>query len=388
LADDGQLVSQLDAISANISGLRIRASASESNSTNAWTRTSGWDGMFTVAATNNGAGAVNQGVRAEFDTFTGTSRPSDPKGGALGATDHASIYVVFREVVSLALSPSRHVDVDTVHATVSATMQMFSPSHVTDEEIFSPVTSYQMFDNDSVVDADVFFVPQATPYNFILHSVISFDEIITPALLSTTYAISSSVVADDDVFGSGVVSDTNFETPMFSDEDEFFVSLFEADQALFPETYLWVDLVHAADVLSRKTINPAHYADVNQFRVPVVTKGAVTLTPSLVTDTDTIYSPAANALRPSHIVSDDVFSGASGIARGPVAVIAPLHVDADNLTTGMVSLEPSASQLLIDTDIIIPAFVAQRRNIRAGAGVIAGVMTTHISLTGDRDRML
>jgi hypothetical protein len=98
LANDGAAVGSLNLTTANISCLRIRASASESSTVTAWTKTAAFTGLFAVANTTGGGTAANMGVRGEYLVSTGTGTASAPTVGA-GTVDSASIYVAFKEIV-------------------------------------------------------------------------------------------------------------------------------------------------------------------------------------------------------------------------------------------------------------------------------------------------
>lgn len=97
LADDNAAAGSLDVTTSNIACLRIRATASESNSTTVWTKTAAFDAVLTQLVTVIGGPNFNQGIRAEYDVSTGTGQASAPTGGA-GAVDNASVYVAFTEV--------------------------------------------------------------------------------------------------------------------------------------------------------------------------------------------------------------------------------------------------------------------------------------------------
>lgn len=98
LANDAANAGSLDVTTANLSCLRVRAIAAESNSTTALTPTASW-AIFAQAVSGAGTSATEMGIRGEWRIFTGTGAASAPTGGA-GAVDHASAYVAFREILT------------------------------------------------------------------------------------------------------------------------------------------------------------------------------------------------------------------------------------------------------------------------------------------------
>jgi hypothetical protein len=83
-----------------------------------------------------------------------------------------------------------------------------------------------------------------------------------------------------------------------------------AAQTLTPGIVTDTDSVYAPTVTTTYTLTPGLFADTDTIPAPTVTAGAVTLTPSLVTDVDTIYAPTINAavtLSPSLVAADDTF---------------------------------------------------------------------------------
>ncbi len=92
---DGQ--ASLDAATPNVECLRVRAVASESNSSTALTPTGGGWAIITQAISGAGITATEMGIRGEWLVSTGTGGASAPTGGA-GAVDHASAYAAFQEV--------------------------------------------------------------------------------------------------------------------------------------------------------------------------------------------------------------------------------------------------------------------------------------------------
>ena len=94
LANDGADPGSLDAATASAEFLRIRAIASESDSLISMTNTASWTDMGRSVA-DPGVSAIGQGIRGEFIISTGTGSASDP---TLFSADHASVYVVLKEV--------------------------------------------------------------------------------------------------------------------------------------------------------------------------------------------------------------------------------------------------------------------------------------------------
>lgn len=86
----------LDVTTTNVSCLRVRAIASESNSSTVLTPTAGGWAIFTQAISGAGTSATEQGIRGEWLISTATSAASSPTGGA-GAGDQVSVYVAFSE---------------------------------------------------------------------------------------------------------------------------------------------------------------------------------------------------------------------------------------------------------------------------------------------------
>lgn len=108
LADDGATQGSLNATTPNISCLRVRGVASESNSTTALTATGGGWALFTQAISGAGTSATEMGVRGEWLISTGTGSASAPTNGA-GAVDHASAYAAFMEFDIPDVSPEKTV---------------------------------------------------------------------------------------------------------------------------------------------------------------------------------------------------------------------------------------------------------------------------------------
>lgn len=125
-ASDGTDPASLDAITANIECLRIRAvsveGASDGQQSNITTNTTSWTNI-PRAGTTGGSATSNQTISGEFHISTGTGDASDPTYQIAGG-DRASCYVAFKEVAAgtnlspgqgnLALSttaPSRVIDV-------------------------------------------------------------------------------------------------------------------------------------------------------------------------------------------------------------------------------------------------------------------------------------
>src|SRR5262245_11746514 len=95
LANDGAAAGSLNATTPNVSCLRVRGIASESNSTTVLTNTASW-AIFTQAISGAGTSATEMGVRGEWIISTGTGSASAPTAGA-GAVDNASTYAAFIE---------------------------------------------------------------------------------------------------------------------------------------------------------------------------------------------------------------------------------------------------------------------------------------------------
>jgi len=96
LANDGADPGSLNATTANIACLRLRAIAAETNSTIALTTTSGWTTIGSLTTSGGGATA-NMALRFEYIISTGTSAASDP---TYTAADCASVYIAFKEVAT------------------------------------------------------------------------------------------------------------------------------------------------------------------------------------------------------------------------------------------------------------------------------------------------
>lgn len=93
LANNAADPGSLNATTINVECLRIRAIASETNSTTALTATSTWTEQ-TGNRSGSGSATANQTIRAEFLISTATGAASDP---TYISADHASAYVAFRE---------------------------------------------------------------------------------------------------------------------------------------------------------------------------------------------------------------------------------------------------------------------------------------------------
>jgi hypothetical protein len=94
-ANDAGATGSLNATTANIECLRIRATATESATATAWTATSGWT-LMTLRG-SGGTGDAAQHIRGEFRISTGTGDASNPTGG-VNPADHASAYAALKEV--------------------------------------------------------------------------------------------------------------------------------------------------------------------------------------------------------------------------------------------------------------------------------------------------
>ncbi len=91
---DGAGCGSLNATTANIACLRVRAVAIESPTAAFATATASWTTMGS-SNTSGGGGASNMGCSAEFIISTGTGSASNP--GTQTAADNASVYVAFKE---------------------------------------------------------------------------------------------------------------------------------------------------------------------------------------------------------------------------------------------------------------------------------------------------
>lgn len=132
LANDGANAGALDVTTANIAALRVRAIASESNSSTALTPTAGGWAIITQAISGAGTSATEMGIRGEWRIATGTSFSSAPTGGA-GAVDHASVYVAFKEVPtygSWLTTPGQVVRRAGLAAAVLASGAFYTPQHI------------------------------------------------------------------------------------------------------------------------------------------------------------------------------------------------------------------------------------------------------------------
>jgi hypothetical protein len=96
LANDGADPGSLNTSTTNLSHIRLRAIASESNSSTALTVTAGGWAAISQAVSSGGGSASNMGVRGEWKISTATGDASDP---TLFNADHASVYVAFEEIV-------------------------------------------------------------------------------------------------------------------------------------------------------------------------------------------------------------------------------------------------------------------------------------------------
>lgn len=120
LANDASDPGSLDVTTANVECLRIRAIASELDSTTALTKTASFDSTFTQRVTVGGVSSANQGIRGEYKISTGTNAASDP---TLFSADHASVYVAFSEVTATSIAVGQASEID---VSFSATAQLGS----------------------------------------------------------------------------------------------------------------------------------------------------------------------------------------------------------------------------------------------------------------------
>ncbi len=100
----GTSIGSLNATTANIECLRIRATSFEIasgtfNSPNTWPPTTNWTAMD-MRHSSSGGGASAQSVGGEFRISTATSDASNPSDMLTANVDLASVYVAFREVGS------------------------------------------------------------------------------------------------------------------------------------------------------------------------------------------------------------------------------------------------------------------------------------------------
>lgn len=96
LANDAADPGSMNVTTANISCLRIRASAGENNNTTTnWTKTAAFTSNFDANGTTGGGAATNMQVRGEWLISTSTGQASDP---TQASADWASIYIALKEV--------------------------------------------------------------------------------------------------------------------------------------------------------------------------------------------------------------------------------------------------------------------------------------------------
>lgn len=96
--DAASEVGSLNATTANIECLRIRAAAIEADDTTLNnTPTSTWTACSSIS---NGTGAAGMAVRMEFLISTATGAASTPDWTASGTPDSASVYVAFKELIT------------------------------------------------------------------------------------------------------------------------------------------------------------------------------------------------------------------------------------------------------------------------------------------------
>lgn len=151
-------------------------------------------------------------------------------------------------------------------------------------------------------------------------------------------------------FTSGALATVRFALSMFNDDEEVAV-LGDAAHWLYTPTSGYVDWAAAGG--SPQSLSPSLLTDSDTLYAPTVTVGAVTLSPSLLTDSDTFYGPTVkgfNLLSPSLLTDGDTLYAPT---VAPITVISPsLFTNTSTLyapvvTVGGLTLAPP---LLTDGD--------------------------------------
>lgn len=367
LANDAQAAGSLDATTSNIAALRIRATASESNSTVLWTKTAAFDGLFAFAGTNSGGGAVNQGIRAEYDIFTGTGSPSLPTGGAGGATDHASVYVAFREVVTQTLSPTVMSDVDNALVPV---ITLYAYPGIADDpdrhtttllEASNAVSFFSSYD-----DVDTLFAPDVLRGAITLGaaSIIDAEEILDVVVVPNA-PWQVGYYEDNDIFLQPGVLTFWVINDVFVDLDDF-----TADTTVLSISYVR----HAGIISIDELVTPGfvgYYgatssgvgSDDNMFGMGVLSSSDAD--PDYHDDSDLFFamtfSTGDQAVAPGVMLDNDFIH--VGEIIGNVHVTASLYVDPESIsqvtvTKGAVSIAPA---LVAADDVIYIASGATKQ---------------------------
>jgi hypothetical protein len=99
LANDAAVPGSLNVTTAAAARLRIRATASETNVSSNWTKTTAFTAATGFAFTASGGATANVGIRGEYVVSSATSVASLPTFA--NSVDQASVYAVFKESYSL-----------------------------------------------------------------------------------------------------------------------------------------------------------------------------------------------------------------------------------------------------------------------------------------------
>ena len=191
-----------------------------------------------------------------------------------------------------------------------------------DDLFFAPVTTRFVTPN-LFADADVFFAPTRLPY-------------LTP-----------NAVLDDDVFlipsvGGGILTTA---PDLFTDADVFYAPLAIPDQFLLPDLFGDTDAFYAPTVglLATQFLVADIVTDADAIPAPSIAVGAVTLAPSLFSDSDTFFVPVTSAavtLAPSLFSDSDVFFPPT-MAVGAITVTPSLFADGDTIFITVVGVPPT-----------------------------------------------
>ena len=212
LANDAAAAGSLDVTTANIECLRVRAIASESNSTTALTATSGSWTILTQAVSGAGTSATEMGVRGEFIISTGTSDASAPTNGA-GAVDNASAYVAFKEIVVQALTPDLFAEGDTFYGpTIGVGEVNLDPSLFTESDTFYAATvgaGPVNLDPSLVTNTATFYaatVAAAGEDQALVAGLYTDDDTFYAPAVTSVIDLSASLVTNSSVFYAATVA--------------------------------------------------------------------------------------------------------------------------------------------------------------------------------------
>lgn len=153
-----------------------------------------------------------------------------------------------------------------------------------------------------------------------------------PQFLTVSYipSVSTFELGGEDTFWGGTLSQSGVEQfllpSLVSDDDSFYTpSISRGAVTLTASLFTNTNTFYSATLSTIKVLLPDIYADADSFYTATITTGGVTLTPSLYVDTDSFYTPI--------------------VSRGTITLLPAVHSDADTfytsaLTVGTINLQP------------------------------------------------